>query len=114
MRKLSDNYSKNKKTPSKERRKCTREGKAAVYGSNTLFRVDSVVGVRFNKDGRNGQSGQENKRGESSFGTILAKAVEVEAKDQKGEIKVKTNGYSRNGMPTVYLVNMRDYTPNEQ
>ena len=84
------------------------EGTTAVYERSTLFTVSSVVKVSFNKDGNNGHSGQEHKQGESGFGSILAKAVENEVK--RSDINVKTNGYTKKGMPEMYLVNMKDYT----
>lgn len=84
------------------------EGTAAVYGKESLYKVASVSAIAFVKDENQKQQGKEHKRESKNFGAILANALSSTSAAE--DIQVSTHGYTRNAMPTVYLVNMRDYT----
>lgn len=89
-----------------------RGGSAAVYGNSNLYKVDAVTSIsllKWNSDEDRHNGGRENsEKKERGFADILE--TEVSKADEPREIKVQTFGYTRMGMPSAVLINMRDYT----
>ena len=89
-----------------------RGGSVAVYGKSGFYTVDAVSSIsnlkHFSEDRRQGQPGDESGNGNKGFATVLE--TEIGRTGEASNINVRTNGYTRMGMPAAVLINMRDYT----
>lgn len=86
-----------------------RGGSAAVYASNSIYKVDAISFLRRTSedDGGNHNSGSSEKK-EKGFASILEN--EVDKANVAKDVVVKTSGYTRMGVPTALVLKMRDYT----
>ncbi len=92
-------------------------GSIAVYGGQSLYKVGAVTAAsgprRANDEGRhNGRGGtdrngsEEGKR--SGFAEMLMNAAG--RPEESGNVRVRTTGYTRKGVPSEFYIKMRDYT----
>lgn len=89
-----------------------RGGSAAVYGNSLFYTVDAVSAISRLKDSkddrRHGQSGSESEHSQKGFANVLEN--EIGKTGEASDINVRTYGYTRMGMPSAVMINMRDYT----
>ncbi|MBR1860642.1 MAG: hypothetical protein IJ796_02095 [Lachnospiraceae bacterium] len=92
-------------------------GSIAVYGEQTLYRVEAVTASsllkRTNEDGRQGSrngTDREDPNGKKNVGFAELLATEAGKKTENRNVRVQTNGYTKLGVPTAFYLKMRDYT----
>ena len=92
-------------------------GSIAVYGGQSLYKVEAISAQsllkRANEDGRQGsRSGADREdpkeRKSGGFAEILSNASD-RSKESRN-VRIRTTGYTKNGVPSEFYLKMRDYT----
>ena len=92
-------------------------GSIAVYGGQSLYKIEAVTAPtrpkKLKRDGK--QGGRENfyqddskERKSEGFADLLANAAD--RSEESRNIRVRTTGYTKNGVPSEFYIKMRDYT----
>ncbi len=92
-------------------------GSIAVYGGQGLYKVEAVSAPsllkRTNEDGRQNNRGgadrdESKERKSGGFAELLNNASE-KSKESRN-VRVRTTGYTKMGVPSEFYVKMHDYT----
>ena len=92
-------------------------GSIAVYGGQSLYKVEAITAAsllkRTNEDGRGGSRGDYNReqsgeRKSGNFEQVLSRATGKN--DETRNVRVRTVGYTKAGIPSEFYLKMKDYT----